>query len=92
MKIFYLYLMIVVDSSNYYIEKIQFGFSLIPITCDEAFNKTVTIINNPKYADGNGENWVLILYNNKNVMGHYCIDEFGNDWDGYKEKLDYELR
>jgi len=92
MKVFFLYLIIVVDSGSYYYEKIPFGFSLIPITCEEAFNKTVKIVENPKYKTGNGENWVLILYNDKNVMGHYCKDEFGNYWNGYEEKLDYELR
>ncbi len=92
MKVFFLYLIIVVDSGSYYYEKIPFGFSLIPITCEEAFNKTVKIVENPKYRNDNGENWVLILYNDKHVQGHYCKDEFGNYWNGYEEKLDYELR
>ena len=68
MKVFFLYLLIVVNSETYYWIKIPFGFTLRPITCEEAF------------------------YKNKLVMGHYCKDEHGNYWNGYEEKLDYELR
>ena len=80
MKVFFLYLIIIVNSETYYTEKIPFGFTLIPITCEEAFESKVKFKNSK------------IFYENKLVMGHYCIDEFGNYWDGNKEKLDYELR
>ena len=80
MKVFFLYLIIVVDSGSYYTEKIPFGFNLIHITCEEAFNKSVTF----KLPN--------TFYKNKLVMGHYCKDEHGNYWNGYEEKLDYELR
>ena len=42
MKVFFLYLLIVVNYETYYWVKIPFGFNLIPITCEEAFNKSVT--------------------------------------------------
>ena len=80
MKVFFLYLIVIVNSETYHIEKIPFGFTLIPITCEEAFESKVTLKNSK------------IFYKNKLVMGHYCKDTFDNYWDGYKEKLDYELR
>ena len=79
MKIFFLYLIIFANSEIYKI-KIPFGFNLIPITCEEAFNKSVTF------------KLPYTFYKDKIVIGHYCKDEFGNYWNGYEEKLDYELR
>jgi hypothetical protein len=91
MKVFFLYLLIVVNDGNYYWEKIPFGFTLRPITCEDAWNKTIKILPNPKYKDGNGENWVVIMYKDKYVKGHYCKDELGNYWNGYEEQLNYDL-
>ena len=51
MKVFFLYLLIITHD-GYYHEKITFGYTLRPITCDEAFEKTVKFIPNPKYKDG----------------------------------------
>ena len=79
MKIFFLYLIIFANSEIYKI-KIPFGFNLIPITCEEAFNKSVTF------------KLPYTFYKDKIVIGHYCKDELGNYWNGYEEKLDYELR
>ena len=62
MKVFFLYLLIVVNDGNYYFEKIPFGFTLRPITCEDAWNETVKILPNSNYKDGNGENWVVIMY------------------------------
>ena len=79
MKVFFLYLLILTNSEIETI-KIPFGFNLIPITCEEAFNKSV-IFKLP-----------YTFYKNQLVVGHYCMDEQGKYWDGYEEKLDYELR
>ena len=91
MKVFFLYLLIITHD-GYYHEKITFGYTLRPITCDEAFEKTVKFIPNPKYKDGNGENWILIMYKNKRIFGHHCIDENGRYYNGYEEQLNYDLR
>ena len=91
MKVFFLYLLIVVNYETYYWVKIPFGFTLRPITCEDAWNETVKILPNSKFEDGNEENWVVIMYKDKYVMGHYCKDELGNYWNGYKEKLNYNL-
>jgi len=80
MKVFFLYLLIVVNNETYYWEKITFGFTLLPFTCEEAFQREVTFKNSK------------VFYENKRVMGHYCQDEFGNYWNGNKEKLDYDIR
>ena len=79
MKVFFLYLLIVVNYETYYWVKIQFGFNLIPITCEEAFNKSVTF------------EIPFTFYKGKTVVAHYCKDELGNYWNGYKEKLNYNL-
>ena len=79
MKVFFLYLLIVVNYETYYWVKIPFGFNLIPITCEEAFNKSVTF------------KIPFTFYKGKSVMGHYCKDEFGDYWNGYEEQLNYDL-
>ena len=79
MKVFFLYLLIVVNSETHYWIKIPFGFTLRPITCEEAFYKSVTF------------EIPFIFYKGKSVMGHYCKDEFGNYWNGYEEQLNYDL-
>ena len=53
-------------------------YSLLPITCDEMYEKNVKYVENPNYKEGNGEVWVLTKYKNQNVMAHYCKDEKGN--------------
>ena len=78
MKVFFLYLLIVTADSYYWI-KVPFGFTLSPITCEEAFNKSVTF------------KIPFTFYKGKTVIAHYCKDELGNYWNGYKEKLNYNL-
>ena len=79
MKVFFLYLLIVVNSETYYWIKIPFGFTLRPITCEEAFYKSVTF------------EIPFTFYKEKLVMAHYCKDELGNYWNGYEEQLNYDL-
>ena len=79
MKIFFLYLIIIANDGNYYLEKVPFGFTLRPITCEEAFYKSVTF------------KIPFTFYKGKSVMAHYCKDEFGNYWNGYEEQLNYDL-
>ena len=79
MKVFFLYLLIVVNSEPDYWIKIPFGFILRPITCEEAFYKSVTF------------KIPFTFYKGKSVIGHYCKDELGNYWNGYEEQLNYDL-
>ena len=79
MKVFFLYLLIVGNFETYYWIKVPFGFTLRPITCEEAFYKSVTF------------EIPFTFYKGKSVMGHYCKDEFGDYWNGYEEQLNYDL-
>ena len=91
MKVFFLVLLIVKSPTGYYYLKVPFSYSLIPITCEEAFNEKVNIIKNPNYKSGNGENCVIVNYKDLYVGGHYCIDEHGNYYNVYEEKLNWEV-
>ena len=91
MKLFFLILLVTKTSGELAYIKVPFGYSLIPITCDEAFEKKVKFLENPNYETNNGENWVILKYKNYNVFGHYCIDENGKYYNGYEEKLNWEL-
>ena len=82
MKVFFLYLLIIVGDS-YAAVKIPIGFTLRPITCEEAF------YNNVKLKEKN--NITLITYKNYHVFGHYCKDLNNNYYIGYEEQLNYDL-
>ena len=90
MKLFYLVL-IVIAGDGVSLKLIPNLNSLKPITCDDMFEKTVTFIENPRYKQNNDENWMLIKYKNYNVIGHYCVDDKGNYYNGYEEVLNFEL-
>ena len=91
MKLFFLVLLIIKSPTEHYYLKVPFGYSLIPITCEEIFNKKVSVIENPNYKSGNGQNWVILKYKDLYVGGHFCIDENYNYYNGYEEKLNWEL-
>ena len=80
MKIFFLYLIIIVNDGNYYLEKVPFGFTLRPITCDEAFSKAVT------------HKIPFTFYKGKVVGMHTCKDIYGNYYWGYEEQLNYDTK
>lgn len=84
MKIFFLVLLIVKSPTEYYYLKVPFGYSLIPVTCEEQFEKVVTY----KTIENDG---IYTIYKGLAVGGHFCIDEHGNYYNGYEEKLDWEL-
>ena len=83
MKVFFLILWLVTPNGIEEV-KIPFGYSLTPITCEEILNDKVRY----KFIENNG---YYGFYKNLVVQAHYCIDEFGNYYDGYEEKLDWEL-
>ena len=84
MKVFFLYLLIIVGDS-YAIVKIPIGFTLRPITCEEAF------YNNVKLKEKNKHNITYATYKNYHVFGHYCKDLNNNYYMGYEEQLNYDL-
>ena len=79
MKTFFLYLILVLDETSYIFHKIDFSYQNKPITCDEAFEKSVI------HKEGN------TYYKRFLVMGHHCEDLTGNNYIGYQEKLDWQL-
>ena len=78
MKVFFLYILIVTHSEIYW-KKIPFAYTLRPITCEEAFYKSVT------------HKIPYTFYKGKVVGAHYCKDIFGNWYWGYEEQLNYDL-
>ena len=78
MKVFFLYLLIVTNSQVYWI-KVPFAYTLRPITCDEAFYKSVT------------HKIPYTFYKGEVVGADYCKDIFGNWYWGYEEQLNYDL-
>ena len=58
--------------------------SFEPESCEEQFEKVVT----HKTIKDHG---ILTFYKGLAVGGHYCIDEKFNYYNGYEEKLNWEL-
>ena len=79
MKLFFLILLVAKAPGELAYIKVPFGYSLIPITCDEAFEKFVI------HKEGN------TYYKRFLVMGHHCEDLTGNNYIGHQEKLDWQL-
>ena len=79
MKVFFLYLLILTADGYYWI-KVPFGFTLRPITCDEAFSKVVT------------HKIPFTFYKGKVVGMHTCKDIYGNYYWGYEEQLNYDTK
>ena len=84
MKTFFLILIIARGSIDFLYIKVPFSYSIIPITCDEIYEKTVK----HKYIENNG---YYGFYKNKIVVAHFCVDKDYNFYNGYEEKLDWEL-
>ena len=62
-------LMIVIVSGGYMLEPINVPDNK---SCEQVYKEQVEIVPNPKYTDNNGENWVVIKWGDKNVMGYIC--------------------
>tara|TARA_R100001082_G_scaffold105979_1_gene78487 strand:+ start:303 stop:584 length:282 start_codon:yes stop_codon:yes gene_type:complete len=90
-KVFFLVLLIVKSPSGIEYLKVPFAYSIIPITCEEQFQKVAKWIKNKNYTEGSGKIFGYYTYKNKIIGGHFCIDEHGNYYNGYEEKLNWEL-
>ena len=88
MKVFFLYLLIIVGDS-YAAVKIPIGFTLRPITCEEAFYNNVKFVKNKNHKQY--EPLTYAIYKNYHVFGHYCKDLNNNYYMGYEEQLNYDL-
>jgi len=77
MNIFFLFLGLVTSSTTYEIAKIPIGMVLKDVTCEQAFKKKTTWVENPNYQAGNGQLWGYYQYKHKTVFFHYCKDSLG---------------
>ena len=62
-------LMIVIVSGGYMLESIDVPDNK---SCEQVYDEQVEIVPNPKYTEGNGENWVIIKWGDKKVIGYFC--------------------
>ncbi len=87
MKLYFIVLLIVQTSTEYYFIKVPFSYCSLckPITCDEQFDKITT----SKFIEDVG---YFVFYKSKVVGGHHCINIFGTFYLGYEEKTDWLLR
>ena len=76
-SVIFLFLGLVTSSTTYEIAKIPIGMALKDVTCEQAFKKHTTWVDNPNYQDGNGQLWGFYQYKNKTVFFHYCEDSLG---------------
>ena len=77
MNILFLILGLVTSSTAYEVAKIPIGIVLKEATCEQAFKKHTTLVENPNYQSGNNELWGSYQYKGKTVFFHYCQDSFG---------------
>ena len=77
MEIIFLILGLVTSSSAIELAKIPIGMAVKDITCEQAFKKHTTWVENPNYQSGNGQLWGSYQYKGKTVFLHYCEDSLG---------------
>ena len=77
MNILFLILGLATASTSYELIKIPVGMAAKQITCEQAFHKYTTWVENLNYKAGSGELWGSYKYKGKTVFFHYCKDSFG---------------
>ena len=77
MNMLFLFLGILTSSTSYELVKIPVGMAAKQITCEKAFNNTVSFIENPNYQSGTNQSMTLVKYKGRDVLFHYCQDSLG---------------
>ena len=77
MEIIFLILGLVTSNTTYELAKIPIGMVVKDITCEQAFKKHTTWVDNPNYTNGNGQIWGSYKHKDKTVFFHYCEDSLG---------------
>lgn len=77
MNIIFLILGLVTSNTTYELAKIPIGMALKDVTCEQAFKKHTTWVENPNYQTGNGQLWGSYKHKDKTVFLHYCEDSLG---------------
>ena len=76
-SVIFLILGLVTSSTTYEIAKIPIGMALKDVTCEQAFKKHTTWVDNPNYKAGSNELWGSYKHKGKTVFFHYCEDSLG---------------
>ena len=76
-NVIFLVLGLVTSTTSYEIVKIPVGMLVKEATCEQAFKKNTTWVNNPNYESGNNQLWGSYKYKGKTVFFHYCEDSLG---------------
>ena len=74
MNILFLFLGLLQAEASYELVKIPISYSAKKITCEKAFNNTVTFVENPNYKPHTNQSMTLVKYKGKNVFVHWCKD------------------
>jgi len=74
MNILFLILGLLQAEASYELVKIPISYSAKKITCEKAFNNTVTFVENPNYKADSNQSMTLVKYKGKNVFVHWCKD------------------
>ena len=74
MNVIFLILGLATSSTTIEVAKIPIGIILKEATCEKAFKKHTTWVENPNYKTGNGQLWGSYEYKGKTVFFHYCED------------------
>jgi len=73
-NMFFLFLGLLQAEASYELVKIPISYSAKKITCEKAFNNTVTFVENPNYKPHTNQSMTLVKYKGKNVFVHWCKD------------------
>ena len=73
-NVFFLFLGLLQAEASYEIVKLPITYGAKKITCEKAFNNTVTFVENPNYKAGTNQSMTLVKYKGKNVFVHWCKD------------------
>jgi len=73
-NMFFLFLGLLQAEASYKIAKIPISYGVKKITCEQAFNNTVTFVENPNYKAGTNQSITLVKYKGKIVFAHWCKD------------------
>ena len=76
-NMFFLFLGLLQAEASYELVKVPITYGAKKITCEKAFNNTVTFVQNPHYQSGSNQPMTYIRYKGKTVFFHYCKDSFG---------------
>ena len=73
-NMFFLFLGLLQAEASYEIVKVPITYGAKKITCEKAFNNTVTFVENLNYKSHTNQSITLVKYKDKNVLAYWCKD------------------